>query len=93
MRSIADCDMRIKVVEARIENGDDSEMEKKSLIALQEARDFVAANGLLPRTATPLKTGKPRNPGTHGGGRKKPVETHRPRQRDDQRNDREKGAR
>lgn len=93
MRSIADCDKRIKVVEARIENGDGSETEKKSLIALQEARDFVAANGLLPRTTAPLKTGKPKNPGTHGGGRKKLAEAHRPRQRDDQRNDREKGAR
>ena len=92
MRSIADCGKRIKAVEARIENGDGSETEKKSLIALQEARDFVAANGLLPRTAAPLKTGKPKNPGTRGD-RKKPAEAHRPKQRDAQRNNREKGAR
>ena len=93
MRSIADCDKRIKAVEVRIENGSGSETEKKSLVALREARDFVAANGLLPRTAAPLKTDRPKNPGARGAGRKKPVEVHRPRQRDDQRNDREKGAR
>ena len=93
MRSIADCDKRIKAVEDRIENGSGSETEKKSLVALREARDFVAANGLLPRTVSPLKTDKPKNPGARGAGRKKPVEVHRPRQRDDQRNDREKGAR
>lgn len=93
MRSIADCDKRIKAVEDRIENGSGSETEKKSLVALREARDFVAANGLLPRTVSPLKTDKPKNPGARGGGGKKSVETHRPRQRDDQRNDREKGAR
>jgi hypothetical protein len=93
IRSIADCDKRIKAVEALIVKGDGSETEKKSLIALQEARDFVAANGLLPQTVSPLKTGKPKNLGTHGGGRKQPAEAHRPRQRNDQRNDREKGAR
>lgn len=93
MRSIADCDKRIKAVEARIENGSGSETEKKSLVALREVRDFVAANGLLPRTVSPLKTDKPKNPGARGGGGKKSVETHRSRQRDDQRNDREKGAR
>ena len=93
MRSIADCDKRIKAVEVRIENGSGSETEKKSLVALREARDFVAANGLLPRTVSPLKTDKPKNPGARGGGGKKSVETHRSRQRDDQRNDREKGAR
>ena len=90
MRSIADCDRRIKAVEARIGNG--SETEKKSLIALREARGFVAANGLLPRTAALSKTGKPKNPDARGG-RKKPAEAHRPRQRDDRQNDREKGAR
>lgn len=93
IRSIADCDKRIKAVEVLIVKGDGSETEKKSLITLQEARDFVAANGLLPRTVSPLKTDKPKNLGTHGGGRKKPAEAHRPRQRDDQRNDHEKGAR
>lgn len=93
IRSIADCDARIEMVEKRIEDGTGSEAERKSLEALREARDFTAANGLLPRTASKPKGIKPKTDGTHNAGKKKAAGKHQHKRRDVQRGNREKGER
>ena len=53
--SVADLDARIAAVEARAGEGSGSSAEAASLQELREARDFVAANGLLPREGAPRK--------------------------------------
>lgn len=92
LRSIAGCDARIKIVEARIENGSSGEAEQKSLAMLREARDFVEANGLLPHAAVQASQPKPKNSVSHGEKRKT-AEERRSRQGERQRDSREKGAR
>ena len=93
IRSIADCDARIGMVEKRIEGGTGSEAERKSLEALREARDFTAANGLLPRAASKPKSIKPKADGTHNANKKKTAGKHQHKRRDVQRGNREKGER
>ncbi|WP_124061322.1 relaxase/mobilization nuclease domain-containing protein [Gordonibacter sp. Marseille-P4307] len=93
IRSIADCDARIGMVEKRIAAGNGSEAERKSLEALREARDFTAANGLLPRASSKPKGVKPKADGSHGNGKKRPAEKRKHNRRDPQRGNREKGER
>ncbi len=93
IRSISECDARIKMVEKHIEGGNGSEAERKSLEALREARDFTAANGLLPRTSAKSKNAKTKADASHGTGKKKTVEKHKHTRREAQRGNREKGER
>lgn len=53
--SVAELDARIAAIEARAGEGGGSSTEAASLQELREARDFVAANGLLPREGAPRK--------------------------------------
>lgn len=93
IRSISECDARIGMVEKRIAAGNGSEAERKSLEALREARDFTAANGLLPRTSAKSKNAKTKADASHGTGKKKTVEKHKHTRREAQRGNREKGER
>lgn len=92
LHSIAECDARIRTVESRIENGNTGEAERKSLEMLREARGFVAANGLLPRTTARASQPKSKSSGSHGG-KKKATEPRRPRQNEQRHDNRERGAR
>ncbi|WP_283171473.1 relaxase/mobilization nuclease domain-containing protein [Curtanaerobium respiraculi] len=93
IRSIADCDARIGTVEKCIGSGNGSESERKSLEALREARDFTAANGLLPRISAKTKGVKMKADSSHSAGKKKAAEKHQHKRRDMQRSNREKGER
>lgn len=93
IRGISECDARIKMVEKRIEGGNGSEAERKSLEALREARDFTAANGLLPRTSVKSKNVKTKVDTSHGTRKKKTGEKNKHTRRESQRGNREKGER
>lgn len=93
IRSIADCDARIGTVEKCIQGGNGSEAERKSLEALRDARDFTAANGLLPRTSSKPKGAKPIADGAPSAGKKKTADKRKHNRREPQRGNREKGER
>lgn len=80
-------------MESRIEGGNGSEAERKSLEALREARDFTAANGLLPRASAKPKSANTRSDSSHGSGKKKTAEKRKHNRREVQRGNREKGER
>ncbi|QWT17506.1 hypothetical protein KPC83_06640 [Collinsella sp. zg1085] len=93
IRGISEYDARIKMVEKHIEGGNGSEAEHKSLETLREARDFTAANGLLPRTSAKSKNAKTKADASHSTRKKKTVEKHKHTRRKAQRGNREKGER
>lgn len=93
IRSIADCDARIGTVEKCIQGDNGSEAERKSLEALRDARDFTAANGLLPRTSSKPKGAKPIADGAPSAGKKKTADKRKHNRREPQRGNREKGER
>lgn len=91
--SVAEIDARIKALESRIGDGEGSSAERASVAALREAREFVAANGLLPRASAPRKAGTRTGQKTAKAARDKRAEQQHAAARAQERGKRERGER